>query len=373
MASHLRYCPRLGVDAALVAGRIVEGDASIGGESISEVGLPKDGSGYLAVAGYVDHQVNGFAGVDFAFADVKGHQRAASAMAATGVTTFQPTFVSLPWEAYEAALAVAGAASAGTPGMVGVHLEGPFLSPAKKGAHDLANLREATPDLVGSLASHPQVSWVTVAPEVPGVLEAIGVFVRAGVRVSIGHSNATAEVAREAIDAGAVAVTHLFNAQSRLHHRRPGIPGAALDDDRVSLALIVDGHHLAPEIVRLVFRVAGHRAFLTTDAIPAAGLSMPGRTELGGRRIRISGDRAHLEDGTLAGSILTMDKAVRNLVDLGIPAVSALRAATETPARLLGLPSLADVRPGSVADIVVLDADYRVVRTLRGGREVFHR
>lgn len=373
MVDHLGNRSRLGVDAVLVAGRMVEGDASTVGGRIGEVGLPSDGSGYLAVAGYVDHQVNGFAGVDFALADVEGYHKAASAMAATGVTTFQPTFISLPWETYEPVLAVAAEALVTTPGMVGVHLEGPFLSPAKQGAHDPANFREATSDLVGWIVSHPQVSWVTVAPEVRGVMEAIQVFVRGGVRVSIGHSDATVEMARAAIDAGAVAVNHLFNAQSGLHHRRPGIPGAALDDARVSVALIVDGRHLAPEVVRLVFKVASNRVFLTTDAIAAAGVSAPGRTGLGGRRIEVSGDRAHLGDGTLAGSLLTMDRAVRNVVDLGLSAVTALRSATETPARLLGRPSLGDMQPGSVADIVVLDTDYRVVRTLRGGREVFHR
>ena len=364
---------RLGVDSALVRGEIVSGDVSISDGRIAEVGLAPDGSGHLAVAGYTDLQVNGFAGVDFSQTDAAGYQRAGAALGATGVTTFQPTFISLPWDSYSPALAKATEALSITPGMVGVHLEGPFLSADKHGAHDPANIVAPTPDRVATLAAHPTVSWVTVAPEAPGALEAIKVFTQAGKRVNIGHSNATAALTQAAVDAGAIAVTHLFNAQSPIHHRSPGIPGAALDDDRVAVAIIVDGHHLAPEIVRLIFKVASHRTVLISDAISAAGISDSNRGWVGHRAINITGNRAQLADGTLAGSLLSMDKAVRNTIEVGVPVVSALRAATEIPARLLGKPAIGDLAPLSIADIVVLDSDFRAVRTLRDGQEIHHR
>lgn len=369
LASHRR----LGVDSALVGGGIVSGDISIAGRRIAEVGLPRDGSGHLAVAGYVDLQINGFAGVDFSQTDAAGFQQAGSALAATGVTSFQPTFITLPWDRYSAALARATEALSVTPGMMGVHLEGPFLSGHKHGAHDPGNIVAPDPERVSALAAHPTVNWVTVAPEVPGGLEAIRVFTQAGKRVAIGHSDATAEVARAAFDAGATAVTHLFNAQSPLHHRSPGIPGAALDDDRVAISIIVDGHHLASEVVRLVFQVASHRTVLVSDAISSAGLSGGNRAQLGDRAINIAGDRPYTDDGSLAGSLLGMDKAVRNTIEIGIPVVSALRAATEMPARLLSRPDVGDLAPLTVADIVVLDSDFRVVRTLRNGQEIHHR
>ena len=364
---------RLGVDSALVGGKIIGGDVGIADGQITEVGLPADGSRHLAVAGYIDLQINGFAGVDFSQADAVGYQQAGSAMAATGVTTFQPTFITLPWDSYSLALAKATEALKVTPGMVGVHLEGPFLSPDKHGAHDPANIVAPDPDRVAALAAHPTVSWVTLAPEAPGGLEAIKVFSQAGKLVAIGHSNATADIAHAAFAAGATAVTHLFNAQSALHHRSPGIPGAALADDRAAVTVIVDNHHLAPEIVRLVFRVAPHRTALISDAISAAGGPSRGRIRLGDRWINLTGTRPQLADGTLAGSLLTMDKAVRNTIDLGIPFVSALRAATETPARLLGRPAIGDLAPLSIADVVVLDSDFRTVRTLRDGQEIHHR
>ena len=364
---------RLGVDAALADGRMIGGDVGVADGRIAEVGLPADGSGHLAVAGYIDLQVNGFGGVDYSRADVAGYLQGGSAMAASGVTTFQPTFVSLPWDRYSPALATAGEAMQVTPGMVGVHLEGPFLSREKHGAHDVANIMEPDPDRVATLATHQAVNWVTLAPEAPGGLEAIRTFTQAGKRVAIGHSNATAEIARAAFEAGAIAVTHLFNAQSPLHHRAPGIPGAALDHHDVAVTIIVDGHHLAPETVRLVFKAAPRRTALISDATMAAGLPGVGRVLLGDRQVNTAGNRIFLDDGTLAGSSAGMDEAVRNTIDAGVPVVSALRAATEVPARLLTHPAIGDVTPLSVADLVVLDSDFEVVRTLRAGQEIYHR
>jgi N-acetylglucosamine-6-phosphate deacetylase len=363
---------KLGVDAALVDGGLVPGDVSVEAGRIAAVGLPAAGFGLIATAGFVDVQVNGYAGVDFSTGDVAGYQRAGEAMLAAGVTTFQPTFITLPWDDYPDAIAQAAAAQPVTPGMVGLHLEGPFISPQRCGAHDPANIVNATPDRLAALAEHQVVTWTTIAPEVAGGLEAIRAFVEAGKTVAIGHSNAAAATAHAAFEAGATSVTHLFNAQSPLGHRAPGIPGVALDDDRVWLTLIIDGHHLAPEIVRLVYARAAGRAVLMTDAIAATGLG-DGTTELGDRVVTVADGEARLEDGTLAGSVLTMDQAVRNLVELGIPIEQALASATANPAGALGGATPIDLSPGTVADITVLNRDLGVVRVLRKGAAVYER
>ncbi len=361
---------RLGVDAALIGGELVGGDVAIDAGRVDEVALPAAGRGLVACAGFVDLQVNGFGGVDFATADVAGYQRAAAAMAATGVTTFLPTFISLPWNQYEAAIDVARRARPVTPGMAGLHLEGPFLAAGRCGAHDPANLVAPTETRLESIISQDVVNWVTVAPEVPGGLEAVHTLAAAAKTVAIGHSDASAATAHAAFEAGATAVTHLFNAQSPLHHRAPGIPGVALDDERVLLTIIADGVHLAPELVRLVFAVAPTRVALITDSIAVAGMG-EGTMRLGERTVTVSAGAARLADGTLAGSAVTMDQAVRNAVDSGVAPELVLGAATAAPARALNGAAVVDLSPGAQADVVVLDADFSLVRTLRAGRAIY--
>ena len=196
-----------------------------------------------------------------------------------------------------------------------------------------------------------------------GGVDAIRALTAAGKVVAIGHSGADAECARLAIDAGATAVTHCFNAQSALSHRAPGIPGVALDDSRVTVTIIVDENHLAPETVRLAFRAAAGRVALITDAIAAAGLG-DGPALLGDRSVTVRDGVARLSDGTLAGSTITMDASVRLCRELGVPLEAALEAATTVPARACGL---RDLGPGAPADIAILDAELAVVRTLRRG------
>lgn len=361
---------RLGVGRALIGGQFVDGDVAVADGRIAEVGLPAGTSKQLACSGFVDLQVNGFGGVDFATSDPAGYQRAARALAATGVTSFQPTFITLAWDSYAAALDNATEAAQAVPGMIGVHLEGPFLSPLRHGAHDPAHMTDPSPARIRAVTDRHVVTWVTLAPERDGGLDAVAALVDAGLRVAIGHSDASAEQARAAFDRGARAVTHLFNAQSAMHHRAPGVPGAALDDDRVTVTIIVDGHHLAPETVRLVFGRAAGRVALISDAIAAAGTADT-VTALGARSVTVSDGRPRLDDGTLAGSVLTMDRAVRNAVDIGIGLEQALAAGSSVPAAALGLHERGDLAPGKVADVVVLDDGLEVVRTLRDGAEVY--
>jgi N-acetylglucosamine-6-phosphate deacetylase len=358
----------LGVAAAVVEGALVQGDVDVVDGEIASVGVTPAGRSGLAVPGFVDVQVNGFGGVDFATADVDGYRRAAGAMARTGVTTFLPTIISLPIEAMVAALrAFETARPRVASRMPGMHLEGPFLSPIQCGAHDPANMAQPSVELVERLLAAGPIAHMTIAPERSGALEVIERLVAAGVTVGIGHSDATAAEAHAAFDAGAGSVTHLFNAQRPWSHRDPGIAGAALVRDDVFLTVIVDGVHLHPDAVRLAARCAGDRLVLITDAIAATGMG-GGTYPLGDRTVTVDGLEARLEVGTLAGSVLAMDQAVRNLIDLGIDPVAAIAAATTGPASLIG--RTASLAPGNPADLVVLDEAFVVTTTLISGFEV---
>lgn len=355
---------RLGVRRAYVDGTLVDGDVEVDGGAVVRVGVLPAGRTGTALPGYVDLQVNGFAGVDFAAAGPADVAAAAAALAATGVTSYQPTLISsVEAEYLEALPRLAG------PGVVGVHLEGPFLAPGRHGAHDPARLAAPDPALLDRLLGAGRVTQVTLAPEPAGALDLVETLVARGVSVALGHSDADAATAHAAFDRGATAVTHLFNAMAPLHHRAPGLAGAALARDDVVVTLIADVIHVAADVVRLVFAAAAGRVALISDAIAAA--RMPdGEYPLGKRTVRVADGVARLSDGTLAGSVLTMDQAVRNVVDLGVPFDQALAAATAAPARLLGRPELGTLRPGTVADLVVVDDDLAVVRTFRGGADL---
>ncbi len=363
---------RLGVGEALVDGETVAGDVAIEDGLVVEVGLAPAGSG-LAVPGFVDAHINGYAGVDFLRTDRDGYRHARAALAATGVVAVQPTFVSSARAAYAEPTALAAAVAAEPDGLAlvtGVHLEGPFLSADWAGAHDPAHLRGPDPDLLGELLGHGPVTMVTLAPELPGALESIRRLVDAGVVVSCGHSGADADAARAAFDAGATALTHVHNAHRRWRARDPGLGGVALVRPGVYVQAIVDGVHLAPESALAAWLTARERLVLVTDAIEAAGAG-EGRYMLGDRPVAVSDGAVRLPDGTLAGSVSSMDAAVRRLVALGVPVADAVHAASSAPARMLGRRDLGVLRPGSPAHVAVLDGELNVTRTLVGGVEAF--
>jgi N-acetylglucosamine-6-phosphate deacetylase len=364
---------RLGVRHALVGDALVAGDVSVDDGRIAAVGVRPAGGRGLAAPGFVDLQVNGFAGVDFLAAGSDDYPGAGVALAATGVTAYLPTFITAPEDAYLPALrAAAAAARAGAPGprILGVHVEGPFLSPAWPGAHDPRRLLDPDLALVDRLREAGDVALMTLAPERPGGLELIGELTQRGIVVSCGHSDADAAQAHAAFDAGARAITHVHNAHRRWGHRDPGLGGVALVRPDVAVQAIVDGVHLAPEAAAAAFLAAGPRFSLVTDAMAAAGLG-DGTYQLGGREVRVEGARAQLADGTLAGSVLTMDAAVRNLVELGATETQALLAATRAPARLLARIDVGELAPGAAADVVVLDDRLEVRATYVGGEAVF--
>jgi N-acetylglucosamine-6-phosphate deacetylase len=364
-----RGAVRLGVEAAVVEGRLVRGDVAVEDGRIAAVGLSGEGRG-TAVPGFVDLQVNGFAGVDFLDADADALGAAADALLRTGVTAFQPTLITSPTEETTSALhSIAEASRRGRgASIVGAHLEGPFLAPERAGAHPAAALRLPDGALVESLLASGPVSTVTLAPELPGALGLVETLVRRGVCVSLGHSNATAGEARAAFARGARTVTHLFNAMRPLTHRDPGIAGAALADPGVDLQLIVDGHHLADETVLLAWRAGRGRLAVVSDAIAAAGLG-DGTYRLGGVEVHVKDGVSRRADGKLAGSLGTMAQAVRRLCALGVPLSEAVDAATRVPARILGRPELGTLAPGSAADVAVLDDALEVVRVLRRAAE----
>jgi N-acetylglucosamine-6-phosphate deacetylase len=364
---------RLGVSAALVDGSLVPGDVSIEAGEVEDVGLMPAGNGGIAAPGFVDLHINGFAGVDFSTTDQAGYRRAAQALASTGVVAFQPTFISAPFDQYRSALATAAAAqkelaAAPLARLVGVHLEGPFLSPQWPGAHDPAYLMAPDPQRAATLLDGGPVTMVTLAPELPGGLELVERLVAGGVVVSCGHSDADARTAHAAFDGGARAITHIYNAHRRWRPRDPGLAGAAIVRPEVFVEAITDGVHLAPEAAYATFLATRSRYCLVTDAVEAA-MADPGSYRLANRAIEVADGAARLPDGTLAGSVLTMDQAVRNLVAGGADPTEALNAASAAPAALLGRSDLGTIAPGAPANLVVLDDQLRVTRTLVGGQE----
>jgi N-acetylglucosamine-6-phosphate deacetylase len=361
---------RLGVSAALVGGELLRGDVEVADGRVAAFGLNDRPGRGIAVPGFIDLQVNGFAGVDFLNADSAGYRRAGEALLATGVTTFQPTFITQPEDALVAALRELPQDGDAGPRILGVHLEGPFISPARLGTHPASARRDPDRSLLERLLAAGPVSQVTLAPELEGAHELIEVLRAHGVVVSCGHTDATAEEAAQAFERGASTVTHLFNAMRPFTHRDPGIAGVALSRDDVVVQLIVDRHHLAPETTRVVWRAARGRVALVTDAIAGAGLG-DGRYRLGSVDVEVRDGAARRADGALAGSVLTMIESVRNVHALGAPLVEALEAAARVPAGVARRPELGVLEPGSPADVAVLDDHLEVERVLVGGRVAF--
>ena len=321
--------------------------------------------------GLIDWQVNGAYGVDVA-ADERALAVLSARLPEQGVTGYLPTVVSAGLDAYEAAavrLAAHLASGAGGARVLGLHLEGPFLAPERGGAHAKGAILAADADaaLFDRLLALPGLRLMTLAPERPGARERIARLRAAGVAVSLGHTAADHAALRAGIDAGATLVTHLYNAMSGFAHRAPGAVGAALTDDRVALGLVADGVHCHPIALALALRAAGpERIALTTDSMAAAGMP-PGRYALAGREVVADGASARLADGTLAGSTLALDQAIRNMVDwCGAAPDQAMRMASVVAARALGIEH--DLAAGRPADITLFDPALRVAGTIIGGR-----
>jgi N-acetylglucosamine-6-phosphate deacetylase len=358
---------RLGVEAALVQGELVAGDIDVVDGVVVDVGLAGGTRGRIAVPGFVDLQVNGFGGVDFLAAGAEDYVRAGEALLQTGVTAYQPTFITAAESTIVDALHALPVNGA-RPRILGAHLEGPFLSPERPGAHPPAHRRDPDLELLERLLAPGGVTEMTIAPELPGAGAVIRRLLELDVVVSAGHTNATAQESHDAFDAGVSTVTHLFNAMRPFRQRDPGIVGVALTRRDVIVQMIVDGHHLADETVRLAWEAARGRLALVTDATAGAA-NGGGIYQLGDVEIEIDGGPPTREDGVLAGTVLTMIDAVRNLHALGIPFEEAIGAATAVPARILGRTDVGVLEPGGAADVVVIDDRLDIVHVLCAGEE----
>lgn len=359
---------RLGVGAALIRGELVRGDISVEDGRVIEVGLAGGSDGLIAIPGLVDIQNNGYGGVDFLCASTEDYRSAGEALMRTGVTAYQPTFITAAEEAHIEGLRALPTGGGG-PHVIGVHLEGPFLSPERPGMHPVEYLRAPDVALLERLLDAGHVTEMTLAPELPGADALIRRLRERGVAVSAGHTNATAAEADRGFDLGIVGLTHVFNAMRPLRSRDPGVAGAALTRQDVIVKMIVDGHHLAPEVVQLVWACAAGRVALITDAMAGAGVG-GGRFRLGDVEVEVEeGAVPMLENGTIAGSVLTMIDAVRNLHALGVPFEQAVGAATLVPARLLGLDEVGVLQPGGRADVVVLDDRLEIQTVLCAGTD----
>jgi N-acetylglucosamine-6-phosphate deacetylase len=332
----------------------------------------------LLVPGFVDLQVNGYFGEEFDAADAAGWATIVRRLPETGTTAFLATIITAPLAQLAASLRATLALRPGLPRgsrLLGMHVEGPFISARRKGAHNAQWITEPTPAAVDTLLSAAPglLRLVTLAPELDGGLAAVARIAEAGVVVSVGHSDATAAQVGEAADAGARMVTHLFNGQRPMHHREPGVPGQALADSRLTSSLIADLRHVASEVCAIAFTAAPGRICLVTDAAACAGMP-PGRYLLGGQPIILppgDGVPPVRLDGTLAGSALRMDAAVANMVAAGAGLAAAVAAATRIPADLIGRPELGRIGPGAAADLVWLDDDLRTLATWVDGDMVY--
>ncbi|WP_353987364.1 N-acetylglucosamine-6-phosphate deacetylase [Ruicaihuangia caeni] len=330
-----------------------------------------DARGLTLTAGFVDIHCHGGGGASFDNG-ADAIRQALSLHRAHGTTRSVLSFVTAPLEVLERRLDAAASVMADDPLVVGVHLEGPFIEHEFRGAHDPAQLRAPSAAAVQRLidAGHGVIRQVTLAPELPGASEAIALFREAGIRVAIGHTGADFKQARAAFESGATLLTHAFNAMRGIHHREPGPVIAATEAPGVTLELINDGVHVRPEVVRLAFAGAPGRIALVTDAMAAAG-SHDGDYVLGSLDVQVREGVARLRDGgAIAGSTLTMDAAVRRAIEAGVPEADAVAAATETPARAIGLDRAGRLDPGSVADVLLLDAEWNVRRVWADGREL---
>ncbi len=357
----------------IAGGRIarVSAGLSLGAET-----LP----GGVLTAGMLDLHNNGAFGVDFAVADTAGWGKALAGLAARGVTAVQPTVITAPMPDVLAALRRAAAIADALDGLpvarvLGVHLEGPFLSPARRGAHRADWMLDPTPEaldlLLGDPATRRILRTVTLAPERPHGLAAVRRLVREGIIVALGHSDATAAQAREAVDAGATLVTHVFNAMRPLGHREPALPGVALTEAGLWCCLIVDGQHVDPAMCRLAFQVAGPRLVAVSDSILVAGLPPGTVLAFGGMPVRVddTGLGRRL-DGSISGAGIVLDEGVRRMIAAGVDPAVVLRAATEAPADAVGRPDLGRIAPGALADLVWWDDQWVPRRVWLGGVEL---
>ena len=354
-------------------GRIVATGTGIGWREAAQAPGREvvDAHGHWLTPGFIDLHCHGGGGHPYD----DGPDQMLAALAthrAHGTTRALVSHVANPHASLRQSLGVVADLAAVDPLILGSHLEGPFLAPERRGAHDAAFLREPGPEMVEELigAARGTLRTTTIAPELPNALESIGVLIEAGVVVGIGHTAADYDQAARAFEVGARLLVHAFNAMNGIHHRAPGPVMAAIENPEVTLELILDGLHVHPSVAGLLFREAPGRVALVTDAMAAAGAT-DGYYRLGGLNVTVKDGLAVLSGtSTIAGSTLTQDVALRNAITLvGLDPVPAVTALTLAPARVLGEEHrLGRLHTGYAADAVLLDHEWRVQRVLADGR-----
>lgn len=361
-------------------GAFVESTVRVKGTQIAGIRAGADVHADVVTAGWIvpgliDLQVNGGFGFDLS-TDGGSVAPLAAKLPITGVTSFLPTLISWPLQVYPRLLQDWEQAARGTRGaeVLGVHLEGPYLNPQRAGAHNPDYLRVPAIAELAPWVGSTHVRLVTLAPELPGALDLIAYLRMRGIVVSVGHSNATYAEALAAFRSGVSWGTHLFNAMSPFAHREPGLAGALLSSD-VPCGLIVDGVHVDPAAVNAAWRAKGSRGLtLVTDAMSAMGMP-PGRYSLGERSVLVDATSARLDNGTLAGSVLQMDSAIRNMIAYtGCSLSEAITMASTTPARVIGVEDRkGQIAPSFDADLVVLDESLHIELTMVGGQVSYSR
>ncbi|NOU98654.1 N-acetylglucosamine-6-phosphate deacetylase [Paenibacillus planticolens] len=333
-----------------------------------------DGQGHLLIPGMIDVHIHGANGFDMMDGSEMSIQEVSRACAETGCTSFLVTSVSSTIEELLSMIRSVKRVIGHEVGakIAGIHLEGPYLNPKRKGMQNERFLRHPNLNEMKDIFNEADglIKMVTIAPELPGGMELISFLKEMGVVIAVAHSDATYEEAKQAFDAGASHVTHCFNGMRPIHHRDPGLVVAAFEAEHVSLQAIVDGIHLHPAIVRMMHRLKGADGMvLITDALQAMGLG-DGNYMFGGHHVTVSEGVARLEDGTLASSTVTMNEALRLTVETGISLIDAVNMASRSPARILGLDTIGKISEGSEADLVLLDEHFQVQWTMIKGHIV---
>lgn len=356
-------------------GRVQFNDLIVALELSEETATGNEVTGPIIAPGFIDVHVHGGGGGD-TMDGPEGVRALARYHLTHGTTTIVPTTITNPWEKVLTALAgveavIGDGPQLGLPDVLGAHLEGPFISPGRLGAQPPFTL-EPTLELVSEALASGVIRVVTLAPELPGAAEAARAFVQAGVRVSLGHTRAdyaTAErlVAEVESAGGTAGFTHLFNAMGGIEGRAPGVAGAALASGHAFAEVIFDTHHVHEGALKAALAALGDRVLFITDAIRAAGMG-EGVTELGGQSVTVSEGVARLADGTLAGSVLTMDQALRNGRAAGLSWAQLARLLSGAPARYLGLDDRGEIAVGKRADLVELSPDLAVLSVRVAGR-----